>query len=86
MDPLILNGVVPAPKWCPAVSELDEQRWWLQGGGPYREALTNSSCLPRGLMSHCIAILKVILPEDKGGMGVHQSTDCSSRKGPWEGH
>lgn len=25
------------------------------------EALTNASCLRRGLMSHCIAILKVIL-------------------------
>lgn len=30
-------------------------------GGLDREALMDSSCLPRGLMSHCIAILKVIL-------------------------
>lgn len=44
-----------------------------------REALTDSSCLPRGLMSHCIAILKVILiiSHDVSGGGAwgrgHQS-------------
>lgn len=43
------------------------QSWRRRGGGGWREvglsgeAVTDASCLRRGLMSHCIAILKVIL-------------------------
>ena len=56
------------------------QSWMRHGGGRWREvglsggALTNASCLPRGLMSHCIAILKVILCDfPRRIRGGHQS-------------
>lgn len=44
------------------------------GGGLSRSALTSSSCLARGLMSHCIAILKVILFDSCEINGSHQNT------------
>ena len=56
---------VRAVSWCPAVPR--GQSWRRRGGGGWREvglsgeALTDASCLRRGLMSHCIAILKVTL-------------------------
>lgn len=68
MPPHSARGPVPfdPEAFLPSVashrSELrEEQGWCLEPGGLRGEALTDSSCLPRGLMSHCIAILKVIL-------------------------
>lgn len=50
-------------RWFPTeLLVLAEEQWgYPEGAGLFRATLTLSSCLLRGLMSHCIAILKVIL-------------------------
>lgn len=70
------------------------QSWRRHGGGGWREvglsgeALTNASCLPRGLMSHCIAILKVILFDFprriRGWSPKHLGAQTVQEEGLWE--